>query len=136
MTDSGFEEEYQARMYKTLSVIMPVFNERNTVAEIVRRMRAVDIPLVLQVIVVGRRGRATGRTRCSRRWRIPPSASSRMRRIRARERPFAPGLAAATGDLILIQDADLEYDPDDWPRLLDPVLKGKAAGRLRQPFHR
>ena len=37
------------------------------------------------------------------------------------------GLEAATGDLVLIQDADLEYDPDDWPRLLDPMLKGKAS---------
>jgi glycosyltransferase involved in cell wall biosynthesis len=37
------------------------------------------------------------------------------------------GMAAATGDLLLIQDADLEYDPDDWPRLLDPMFKGKAS---------
>ena len=36
------------------------------------------------------------------------------------------GMEAMTGDLLLIQDADLEYDPDDWPLLLDPILKGKA----------
>src|SRR6202044_1368660 len=36
------------------------------------------------------------------------------------------GMEAMTGDLLLIQDADLEYDPDDWPRLLEPILKGKA----------
>jgi glycosyltransferase involved in cell wall biosynthesis len=36
------------------------------------------------------------------------------------------GIETARGELVLIQDADLEYDPDDWPRLLDPVLKGKA----------
>jgi glycosyltransferase involved in cell wall biosynthesis len=36
------------------------------------------------------------------------------------------GLGSAKGDLLIIQDADLEYDPEDWPRLLDPVLKGKA----------
>jgi glycosyltransferase involved in cell wall biosynthesis len=37
------------------------------------------------------------------------------------------GLGVARGDLVLIQDADLEYDPDDWPKLLDPILKGKAS---------
>src|SRR5262249_56140103 len=36
------------------------------------------------------------------------------------------GLESATGDLVLVQDADLEYDPEDWPRLLAPVLKGRA----------
>ena len=36
------------------------------------------------------------------------------------------GMAAARGDLLLIQDADLEYDPEDWPRLLEPILRGKA----------
>ena len=46
------------------------------------------------------------------------------------------GLADARGDLVLIQDADLEYDPDDWPRLLDPVLKQQGQRGLRQPLHR
>jgi len=40
------------------------------------------------------------------------------------------GLGVARGDLVLIQDADLEYDPDDWPKLLDPILKGKASSSM------
>jgi glycosyltransferase involved in cell wall biosynthesis len=39
---------------------------------------------------------------------------------------ISTGLGNVRGDLVLVQDADLEYDPDDWPRLLDPILKGKA----------
>ena len=46
------------------------------------------------------------------------------------------GLEHVTGDLVLIQDADLEYDPEDWPRLLAPMLKGRAQGRLRLADHR
>ena len=46
------------------------------------------------------------------------------------------GLAAVRGDLVLIQDADLEYDPADWPKLLEPDPAGQGPGRLRQPLHR
>ena len=105
---------------------MPVFNERTTVAEIIRRMRAVELPLTLQIIVVDdgssrRFGQGAGRT-----GGLDRAGDHPRRRIRGKGAAIRTGLEAATGDLVLIQDADLEYDPDDWPRLLDPMLKGKA----------
>jgi glycosyltransferase involved in cell wall biosynthesis len=125
MTDSGIEENYQARTYETLSVIMPVFNEHTTVAEIVRRMRAVEIPLVLQVIVVDD-GSSDGSDKVLKALEDSTVRLISHEKNQGKGAAIRTGLAAATGDLILIQDADLEYDPDDWPRLLDPILKGKA----------
>jgi glycosyltransferase involved in cell wall biosynthesis len=125
MTDSGLDESYQTRTYRTLTVIMPVFNERNTVAEIVRRMRAVDIPLVLQVIVVDD-GSSDGSDKVLKALEDSTVRLISHEKNMGKGAAIRTGLAAATGDLILIQDADLEYDPDDWPRLLDPILKGKA----------
>ena len=46
------------------------------------------------------------------------------------------GLAHVTGDLVLVQDADLEYDPEDWPKLLDADAAGQGAGGLRLALHR
>ncbi len=113
------------RTYETLTVITPVYNERTTVAEVIRRMRAVELPLVLQVIVVDD-GSSDGSDKV-----LGALEDSTVHVIRhavnqGKGAAIRTGLAEARGDLVLIQDADLEYDPGDWPRLLDPVLKGKA----------
>jgi glycosyltransferase involved in cell wall biosynthesis len=113
------------RQYRTLTVIVPVFNERTTVAEIIRRIRAVDIPLVVDVIAVDD-GSSDGTDKV-----LAALEDSTVRVLthpvnQGKGAAIRSGLAIARGDLVLIQDADLEYDPEDWPRLLDPILRGKA----------
>jgi len=111
--------------YRSLSVIVPVFNERNTVGEVVRRMRRVEVPLETEIIVVDD-GSTDGTDKVLS--AIEDSTVSMVRHATNSGKGAAirTGLAQARGDLILIQDADLEYDPRDWPRLLEPVLRGEA----------
>ncbi|MHB8671411.1 MAG: glycosyltransferase family 2 protein [Acidimicrobiales bacterium] len=111
--------------YRTLSVVVPVFNERTTVVEILRRMRAVELPLDLEVIVVDD-GSSDGTEKV-----LSALEDSTVRVVSHRDNQgkgaaIRTGLLHARGELVLIQDADLEYDPEDWPRLLAPVLRGKA----------
>jgi glycosyltransferase involved in cell wall biosynthesis len=111
--------------YEMLSVIIPVFNERTTVAEIIRRVRAVELPVALEIIAVDD-GSSDGTDKV-----LSALADSTVRVLvhpvnQGKGAAIRTGLAAVRGDLVLIQDADLEYDPDDWPLLLAPILKGKA----------
>ena len=114
-----------ASRYRKLSVIVPVFNERNTVAEIVRQMRAVDLPVEREIVIVDD-GSDDG-TRAV----LAQLADSTVHVIlhdhnRGKGAAIRTGLAQVTGDLVLIQDADLEYSPEDWPKLLAPIFSGRA----------
>ncbi|HEY5166102.1 MAG TPA: glycosyltransferase family 2 protein [Acidimicrobiia bacterium] len=111
--------------YRKLSVIVPVYNERNTVAEIVRQMRAVELPVAREIVIVDD-GSDDGT-----RDVLSQLADSTVHVVlhphnRGKGAAIRTGLAQITGDLVLIQDADLEYDPEDWPKLISPVLKGRA----------
>jgi glycosyltransferase involved in cell wall biosynthesis len=111
--------------YYKLSIIIPVYNERNTVVEAIRRSRTVDIPLEREIIVVDD-GSDDGTAQI-----LTQLQDSTVRVVqhpvnRGKGAAIRTGLTYVTGDLVLVQDADLEYDPEDWPKLLAPVLKGKA----------
>jgi glycosyltransferase involved in cell wall biosynthesis len=114
-----------AHRYSLLSVIVPVFNERTTVGEVIRRIRAVRLPVDVEVIIVDD-GSTDGSDKV-----LAAVEDSTVRIInhssnKGKGAAIRTGLQAVRGDLVLIQDADLEYDPADWSRLLDPVLRGKA----------
>jgi glycosyltransferase involved in cell wall biosynthesis len=125
VVDSEDEGPFVASEFSLLSVVVPVFNERNTVAEIIRRIRAVELPLRLEVVVVDD-GSSDGSDKILSALQDSTVRVIRHPRNRGKGAAVRTGIEAAKGDLVLIQDADLEYDPDDWPSLLAPMLKGKA----------
>ena len=125
MSEGGTSDETADPRFRRVSVIVPVFNERSTVAEIVRRMRSVELPIEREIVVVDD-GSDDGTGAVLTQLRDSTVRVIAHPQNRGKGAAIRTGLESATGDLVLVQDADLEYDPEDWPRLLAPVLKGRA----------
>ncbi len=110
----------------TLSVVVPVFNEAERLRESLDRLLKVELPLDLEVIVVD-----DGSTDGSAATIADLVDEGRVKLIthernRGKSHAVRTGIAEATGDLLTIFDADLEYDPDDYSELLQPILNGRA----------
>lgn len=110
-----------------LSIVIPVFNEVATIAHVVDMVQAVDVGMEKEILLVddcstdGTRDvlRKTG-------WAQPGLKVLEHAVNRGKGAALRTGFGAATGDIVLVQDADLEYDPREYPRLLAPILDGHA----------
>jgi glycosyltransferase involved in cell wall biosynthesis len=108
-----------------VSVIMPVYNERNTLRVVVERVLAV--PVEIELICVDDGSRDGSREILTELLSQYPSLRVFLQpRNMGKGAALRRGIQEATGDYVLIQDADLEYDPTDYPSLLDPLVQGKA----------
>ena len=113
---------------KSLSVVVPCFNEGSTIEAILARVFAANtLGLQLEIVVVddgstdGSPERVETVARSDARLRLVKHEHNRGKGAAIRS-----GIEAATGDVVLIQDGDLEYDPSEYPRLLQPIVDGRA----------
>jgi glycosyltransferase involved in cell wall biosynthesis len=109
-----------------LSVIIPVYNERNTIQEIIRRVRAVDLGEIQKEIIVVDDGSTDGTSDILKLEDDSTTKVFRHKENRGKGAAVRTGLESATGDYLVVQDADLEYEPEDFRTMLAPMLKKKA----------
>jgi glycosyltransferase involved in cell wall biosynthesis len=120
----------------TLSVLMPVFNERQTIESIIDLVhRAPIAPIRIELVVVDDYSTDGTRDILQR-----LHAAGKIHKLHLQPKNCGKGaaikhaLGMSTGDIVVVQDADLEYTPEDWPVLLAPILDGRADASFGSRF--
>ncbi len=118
-----------------LSVIIPVFNENTTIKKIIELVS--EVALNMEIIVVDD-GSNDGTREILRNLTMDGFKAVFHERNRGKGAAIRTGLKYVTGDIVIIQDADLEYDPQEYPKLIQPIVEGKAdvvyGSRFLQPL--
>ena len=110
-----------------LSIVIPVYNETATLSRIVEMVRSVEVGMEKEILLVDDGSRDGTREVLRKMGEEHSDLKILFHEVnRGKGAALRTGFAAATGDVVLIQDADLEYDPKEYPRLLAPIVDGHA----------
>ncbi|MEK7114141.1 MAG: glycosyltransferase family 2 protein [Patescibacteria group bacterium] len=112
--------------YKKLSIIIPAYNEERTIVELLGKVQCAAISLEKEIIVVDNNSSDTTAALATSVGGVRVIHESR----RGKGAAVKKGIAEATGDVVIFQDADLEYDPDDYASVIAPILDGAAEAVL------
>ncbi|MGC9602347.1 MAG: glycosyltransferase family 2 protein [Minisyncoccia bacterium] len=113
---------------KKLSIIIPAYNEERTIAQILAKVQAVNLGDIQKEIVVVVDNNSTDNT--GKIARSIPGVRVLEERTPGKGAAVKRGFAEAIGDMLLIQDADLEYEPEDYPAMIAPILNGNTEATL------
>lgn len=114
---------------------MPAYNEAATIVEMISKVQAVDVGFPKEIIIVDDASVDGTRDALNVFREVPDVRMIFHERNRGKGAAIRTALAHVTGDIVVIQDADLEYDPEDLPRLIRPIASGKADVVYGNRFH-